>query len=115
MAGQLVLQKVPPELEVILVAGLLVPDRKRSHLKDWTLQHVFVVTQERAKEQYLQETNVIDKKFDPQKKDEGGCRHFLPAIWSNFGNLGVIVQKEKLIICPVKSGRKNSRVDRNNV
>lgn len=37
MAGQPVLQKVSPELEVILVAGLFVPGREGStHLKDFT-------------------------------------------------------------------------------
>lgn len=48
---------------------------------------------------YLQKKrNVIDKEFDPEEKDKGGCRHFPPAFWSNFGNLGIIVHKEKLII-----------------
>ncbi len=37
MAGQPVLQKVSPELEVILVAGLFVPDREGStHFKGFT-------------------------------------------------------------------------------
>ncbi len=51
------------------------------------------------KGKYLQKKrNVTDKEFDPEEKDKSGGRHFLPAIWSNFGNLSIIVHKEKLII-----------------
>lgn len=42
--------------------------------------------------------DVVDKEFDPEEKDKGGGRHFFPAVWSNFANLGVVFYKEKLII-----------------
>ena len=58
-----------------------------------------ILLEERKEERYLQKKrHVTDKEFDPEVKNKGGCRHFLPAIWSNFGNLDIVVHKEKLII-----------------
>lgn len=54
--------------------------------------------------------NVVDEEFDPEEKDKGGSRHFFPAIWSNFRNLGIIVHKEKLIIWPEKREKKKTLV-----
>lgn len=53
--------------------------------------------------------DVIDKELDPEEKDEGGCWHFFPAVWSNFANLSIVFYKEKLIIWPKMRDKKEER------
>lgn len=97
MAAQPVLQKVSSKLEVILVAGLFVPVRKRCIFRFYVnLRGDSFICEDCS---YLQKKrNVVDEKFDPEIKAKCGRRHFLPTIWSNFGNLCVIVHKKELII-----------------
>lgn len=100
VAGQPVLQQVLPELEVKLVSGLLVPDEKNATLMSGILRAIalFQIFGNDANKYSQKKRNVADKEFDPEEKDEGGRRHFLPAFRSNFTNFGVVVHKEELVI-----------------
>lgn len=42
--------------------------------------------------------NVTDEKLHPEEKEEGGRRHFFPAVGGHLGELGVVVQEEELVV-----------------
>lgn len=45
------------------------------------------------------EGNIINKKFDSKKHQEGRYLPFFPAVRCNFGDFCLVIQKEIFIIC----------------
>jgi len=48
--------------------------------------------------------NVADEELHPEEKNEGGCRHFFPAVGGHLGDLGVVVEEEQLIVWAEREG-----------